>query len=86
MEIDLTSHRLTRDGEPEIMSLSEWRLLKALASRLGLPVLYQELLGLAWGPEYRNSLAFLHAWMARLNRHVSIEDFHGVGYVLQPTG
>jgi DNA-binding response OmpR family regulator len=86
MQIDLASRRLTRDGNPETMSLSEWRLLDALAGRLGSPVLYQELISRAWGPEYRSALRFLDAWMARLKRHVAVEEFHGVGYVLQPTG
>jgi len=86
MQVDLARRRLARDGNPEIMSLSEWRLLDALAGRLGTPVLYQELISRAWGPEYRNALPYLDAWMARLKRHVAVEEFHGVGYVLQPTG
>jgi two-component system KDP operon response regulator KdpE len=83
LEIDFASYRFMRGGQRLRLSLTEWRLLEMLATRPGEVVLDQELLRRVWGPHFRSHLAFLQAWMSRLQKKVGLAEFHGVGYSLE---
>lgn len=71
-EIDLKRRLVRRQGELLPLSRTEWTLLHHLASHAGETVENGELLSAVWGAEYRDDLAFLRAWVARLGQ--KIED------------
>jgi len=82
LEIDFTALRATRSGVRQPLSLSEWRFLEALASRLGRTVLYQEIMRQVHGPAYREYPRLAQAWAARLTKKVGVAEFLGLGYAL----
>jgi two-component system KDP operon response regulator KdpE len=70
LEIDLTHEVVRRAGDLVDLNRSEWLLLAQLAEHPGEPRLYQELLSTVWGAAYRDDLAYLRAWIARLRTHL----------------
>lgn len=90
LEIDLHHQTVQRNGEPLLLSKTEWQLLALLASYDGEPALFSDLLVKVWGPDYRDDLDYLRVWMARLGEKLDgpgadepvILAFHGVGYRL----
>jgi two-component system KDP operon response regulator KdpE len=87
--LDPALRNFEQDGV--LYSRTEQRLLKALVSNPGEPVLHRELISKVWGALYQDYVAFLQAWMTRLIRKVrsgqngvQIADFLGVGYALGP--
>jgi two-component system KDP operon response regulator KdpE len=79
-------------GEREVMlSPTEWQLLTNLVANAGRVILHEDLLGMTWGPEYRNDLQYLRVWISRLRRklgersgdHDLIRTVPGVGYMIR---
>ena len=60
------------------MSLSptEWQLLANLLQNAGRVILHEDLLGMTWGPEYRNDLQYLRVWVSRLRRKLGESSNH----------
>ena len=91
LEIDLQRRLVHRAGEPVVLSANEWRLLQALATSPGRVIQAAELLGKAWGSEYREDTEYLRVWISRLRRKVEPDMDHptviltkpGIGYVLE---
>jgi len=94
LQIDLAAHSVLQDGEPLHLTLSEFNLLLALASRVGEAVDYMELAHLALGYE-------AEIWEAKelIKRHIftlrqkvendpsspdHIVNVRGIGYRLVP--
>jgi DNA-binding response OmpR family regulator len=82
LDIDFAAMRAARAGAHQPLSLSEWRFLEALASRLGQTVLYQEIMRHVHGPAYREFPRLAQAWAARLNKKIGVAEFLGLGYAL----
>jgi len=90
LEIDLERRLVHRAGNPVVLSANEWRLLQALASSPGRVVQAAEILGKAWGSEYREDTEYLRVWISRLRRKVEPDLEHptvirtkpGIGYML----
>jgi two-component system KDP operon response regulator KdpE len=90
LEIDLQRRLVQRGGEPVVLSANEWRLLQALASSPGRVIQAAELLGKAWGSEYREDTEYLRVWISRLRRKIEpdvdqptvIVTKPGIGYLL----
>ena len=90
LEIDLQRRLVHRGGEPVVLSANEWRLLQALASSPGRVMQAAELLGKAWGSEYREDTEYLRVWVSRLRRKIEpdvdnpsvILTKPGIGYLL----
>jgi DNA-binding response OmpR family regulator len=91
LEIDLQRRLVHRGGEPVVLSANEWRLLQALASSPGRVMQAGELLGKAWGSEYREDTEYLRVWISRLRRKIEPDVDHpsviltkpGIGYLLE---
>ncbi len=89
LEIDTHHQTVTRDGQLIPLSKTEWQLLAVLVSHDGAAALFSDLLAKVWGPTYRDDVAYLRVWIARLRKKLdadtgehAIIDFHGVGYRL----
>jgi two-component system KDP operon response regulator KdpE len=91
LEIDLQRRLVHRAGEAVVLSANEWRLLQALATSPGRVIQAAELLGKAWGSEYREDTEYLRVWISRLRRKIEPDMDHptviltkpGIGYVLE---
>ncbi len=61
---------VARGGAQELLLLAE------LAQNAGRLMLYEELLGRVWGPEYRNDVQLLRTWISRLRSKVEQDVNH----------
>jgi two-component system KDP operon response regulator KdpE len=91
VSIDLHRRVVTRDGEPIVLTRTEWMLLQHLAANPGRIMLNGELLSKVWGPEYKGDLQYLRVWVSRLRKKLEIDPsspqliktFQGIGYMLE---
>ena len=91
VDVDLDRRRVTVAGDEVSLSPTEWQLLANLISNAGRVILHEDLLGMTWGPEYRNDLQYLRVWISRLRRKLGgrpsrpslIRTVPGVGYVIK---
>ena len=87
-------HTVIVSGEEIPLTRVEWLLLSELARNAGRVMLYGELLTRIWGPEYRDDVQILRAWLSRLRRKIErepgqptiIRTVSKTGYIIdQPT-
>lgn len=91
LEIDLARRRVTREGENIHLTRTEFDLLQELATHLNQVLLHDKLLTSVWGPEYRDDLDYLRAYIRYLRRKLEIDPsnpryivtYQGVGYMLE---
>jgi two-component system KDP operon response regulator KdpE len=90
LEIDLARRRVTRKGESIHLTRTEFDLLHELALHRNQVLLHDQLLTVVWGPEYRDDLDYLRAYIRYLRRKLEIDPsspryivtYQGVGYML----
>jgi two-component system, OmpR family, KDP operon response regulator KdpE len=68
LEIDLDRRTVSLNGQPILLSGTEWRLLHQLALHAGRVVPSGSLLEKVWGPAYREDLQYLRVWIWRLRQ------------------
>jgi two-component system KDP operon response regulator KdpE len=91
LQVDLERRRVTVEGADVSLSPTEWQLLANLLQNAGRVILHEDLLGMTWGPEYRNDLQYLRVWVSRLRRKLGessnqpglIKTVPGVGYTIR---
>jgi len=91
LRIDLASRRVTRNGEIVHLTRTEYNLLHELAAHHNQVMLHEQLLTAVWGPEYRDDLDYLRAYVRYLRRKLEPEPSNpryivtspGVGYMLE---
>lgn len=90
LRIDLARRRVTLSGEAIHLTRTEYNLLLELASHQNQVLLHTQLLTAVWGPEYRDDLDYLRAYVRYLRRKLEpdpsnpryILTSQGVGYML----
>ena len=89
LAIDTAAHRVTVDGDPVDLTLTEFRLLSVLVARPGHALTKQQLLREVWQSEYHDPNR-VEAHMSSLRRKLQaaggppITTVRGVGYRLEP--
>ncbi len=91
VRIDLERRQVQVAGQDVSLSPTEWQLLANLVVNAGRVILHEDLLGMTWGPEYRNDLQYLRVWVSRLRRKLGdssanprlIRTLPGVGYTIR---
>jgi two-component system KDP operon response regulator KdpE len=91
LTIDLARRRVTINGTPVELTRTEYNLLHELATHHNQVLLHAQLLSAVWGPEYRDDLDYLRAYVRYLRRKLEpdpanpqfIVTYQGVGYMLQ---
>ena len=89
--IDLARRRVMVDGSIVHLTKTEYNLLYELAVHRNQIILHSELLAVVWGPEYRDDLEYLRAYVRYLRRKIEpdpenprlIVTSQGVGYMLE---
>jgi two-component system, OmpR family, KDP operon response regulator KdpE len=71
--IDIPNKRIQRDGNDVHLSSTEWRLLLALVSNEGKVMGSEELLRLAWGPEYESSSEYVRIYVSALRKKLEMD-------------
>ena len=90
LEIDFARHSLRVRGEMVHLTRTEYALLRELALNANRVVVHGNLLTAVWGPEYRNDVDYLRAYVRHLRRKLEADPStpryiltsHGVGYIL----
>lgn len=90
LRVDVARHRV-RVGEREIrLTRTEYNLLHELATHHDQVLLHEQLLAAVWGPEYRDDLDYLRAYIRYLRQKLEPDPTNpkmlvtcrGVGYML----
>lgn len=90
LEVDFARHTVRVRGATVELTRTEYALLRHLALNANKVVLHQDLLAAVWGPEYRDDIDYLRAYIRHLRRKVEADPAHprcilttpGVGYML----
>jgi two-component system KDP operon response regulator KdpE len=91
LKIDLARRRVIRNGESIRLTRTEFNLLHELAAHHNKVLLHDQLLTAVWGPEYRDDLDYLRAYIRHLRRKLEVDPsspryivtHQGVGYMLE---
>jgi two-component system KDP operon response regulator KdpE len=90
IEINFARHMVALRGVPVPLTRTEYALLRQLALNANRVMMHQELLAAVWGPEYRDDVDYLRAYVRYLRRKLEadpgnplyIRTLSGVGYSL----
>ena len=90
LTIDLARRSVTVRGEMVSLTRTEYALLYELAINANRVMLHEDLLSAVWGPEYRNDVDYLRAYVRYLRRKLETDPSspeyiltsQGVGYML----
>ena len=90
LEIDFARHVIKVGGESVALTRTEFALLRELAINANRVMTHQDLLTRVWGPEYRDDVDYLRAYVRYLRRKLEPEPSNpryivtspGVGYML----
>ncbi|MDH3675861.1 MAG: response regulator transcription factor [Anaerolineae bacterium] len=91
VRIDLARRRVTLEGHEVHLTRTEYNLLHTLATHRNQVSLHEQLLTTVWGPEYRDDLDYLRAYIRYLRRKLEPDPANpklivtcpGVGYMLE---
>jgi two-component system, OmpR family, KDP operon response regulator KdpE len=90
LEINFARHSLKVRGEPTPLTRTEFALLRELATNANRVMTHTNLLTRVWGPEYRDDIDYLRAYVRFLRRKLEVDPANpqyiltsaGVGYML----
>jgi two-component system KDP operon response regulator KdpE len=90
LTINFAQHRVFVDGQEVSLTPTEYELLRQLALNANCIVLHEQLLAEVWGPEYREEIDYLRAYIRYVRRKVESDPSNprfilttpGVGYML----
>jgi len=90
LSINFAQHRVFVRGEEVRLTATEYALLSQLALHANSVMLHTDLLSSVWGPEYRDDVEYLRAYVRYLRLKLEANPSHpsyilttpGVGYML----
>jgi two-component system KDP operon response regulator KdpE len=90
LSINFAQHRVFARGKEVRLTATEYALLRELAVHANYVMLHTDLLSSVWGPEYRDDVEYLRAYVRYLRLKLEVEPSHpsyiltipGVGYML----
>ena len=90
LQINFASRTVTMRGKQVSLTRTEYELLRQLALNVNRVLLHSDLLTAVWGPEYRDDIDYLRAYIRYLRRKLEADPSHpryiltstGVGYML----
>lgn len=90
LQINFARHSVTVRGTPVELTRTEFALLRELALHANQVMLHEDLLAHVWGPEYRDDVDYLRAYVRFLRRKLEADPANpryllthpGVGYLL----
>jgi two-component system KDP operon response regulator KdpE len=90
LEINFARHAVSVRGQAVALTRTEYALLRQLAGNINRVMLHQDLLTEVWGPEYRDDIDYLRAYIRYLRRKLEADPQNpqyiltspGIGYML----
>jgi two-component system KDP operon response regulator KdpE len=94
LSINFAQHRVFVRGQEVSLTATEYGLLRQLALNVNCLMLHEQLLIAVWGPEYRDDVDYLRAYIRYLRRKIELDPANpqyilttpGVGYMLACPG
>ena len=91
LKIDLSRRRVFVEGKEVHLTRTEYNLLYELISHRNQVLIHEKLLAAVWGPEYRDDIDYLRAYIRYLRRKIEsdptnpkiIVTSQGVGYMIE---
>lgn len=88
--VDLASRRVTRAGEPVMLTATEYNVLRLFIQHAGKVLTHRHLLQEVWGPGHEGQMAYLRVYILRLREKLEADPARpkllvtepGVGYRL----
>ncbi len=71
--IDFKRHDISVKDKEQYLTRTEWLLLSRLVNNAGRLMLYEDLLTLIWGPEYRDDVQLLRTCISRLRSKLEVD-------------
>ena len=71
--IDFKRHAISVRDKEQYLTRTEWLLLSQLVNNAGRLMLYEDLLTLIWGPEYRDDVQLLRTCISRLRSKLEVD-------------
>ncbi len=89
--VDLTSRRVTRNGQPLTLTPTEFKLLVTLMEQPGRVFSPEEIVRKVWGPEYTDEVGYVRRYIWHLRKKIEpnperpryIHNQRGFGYYFQ---
>jgi two-component system KDP operon response regulator KdpE len=66
LSVDLANRRVTRDGQPVKLTVTEYALLQLFVQHAGKVLTHRYILCEIWGREHENNTQYLRVYMTRL--------------------
>lgn len=90
LAVDLAARRVTRAGQPVMLTATEYNLLRLFIQHAGKVLTHRHLLQEVWGPEHQGQMAYLRVYLLRLREKLEADPAKprllltepGVGYRL----
>jgi two-component system KDP operon response regulator KdpE len=90
LAVDLAARRVTRAGQPVMLTATEYNLLRLFIQHAGKVLTHRHLLQEVWGPEHQGQMAYLRVYVLRLREKLEADPAKprllltepGVGYRL----
>lgn len=90
LAVDLAARRVTRAGQPVMLTATEYNLLRLFIQHAGKVLTHRHLLQEVWGPEHQGQMAYLRVYLLRLREKLETDPAKprllltepGVGYRL----
>jgi two-component system KDP operon response regulator KdpE len=91
LEIDFARRLVKMSGSTVALTPTEYKLLLELAKNANRVLLHGDLLTRVWGPEYRDDIDYLRAYIRHLRRKLEPDPANpryiithpGIGYMLE---
>lgn len=85
LSVDFVQRRITVRGQEVPLTLTEYKLLSHLVANAGRVLFHGELLTKIWGPEYKDEVEYLRAYIRHLRQKIE-PDPHRPKYILSKPG
>ena len=73
LEVDIRLKRVWRDGQPLVLTPTEFKLLVALMRHPGEVISAEDLVREVWGPQYANEIGFVRRYVWHLRQKVEVD-------------
>jgi two-component system KDP operon response regulator KdpE len=86
LEIDLSRHRVTVEGEEVHFTPTEYELLRLLASHPGRMLTHEAILKQVWGLEYADETHYVRTYINQIRKKLRENPAANVRYILNEPG
>jgi two-component system KDP operon response regulator KdpE len=84
VEVDLSTRRVTRNGQPLKMTATEYVLLRLFVQHAGKVLTHRQILREVWGAEHETQTQYLRVYMARLREKLEMDPTEPVLFSTEP--